>query len=249
MKKPFSRVGGKSKLSKTIVNLFPDNYENMVYIEPFFGGGSIYFEKKPSIKEIINDRDEDVYILMKGFKKYDGEDISNKLNKMKLSGDNFKRILHYNPNNEKEKFIKNLYLIKNSFFGMGKSFNPSGRNKAEYSNIKFNDMYKDRLKNTTILNKDYKIVLKKYDSSNSLFYLDPPYESSDKLYKHFNIDYIEMNKILEKLKGRFLLSINYNTDFIKLFKNFKYKVLETKYADPSNGGIVRLKKEFLFYNF
>ena len=51
MKKPFSRVGGKSKLSKTIVNLFPDNYENMVYIEPFLVVVVFILKRNPQLKK------------------------------------------------------------------------------------------------------------------------------------------------------------------------------------------------------
>jgi hypothetical protein len=72
LKSLFGRIGGKSKLKKKIVDgFFPNNYENMSYVEAFVGGASIYFYKKPSIKEIINDKDSDVIELLKGFKKYD----------------------------------------------------------------------------------------------------------------------------------------------------------------------------------
>ena len=37
----FGRVGGKTKLRKLIVSKFP---EHKIYIEPFIGGGSIFFK-------------------------------------------------------------------------------------------------------------------------------------------------------------------------------------------------------------
>jgi hypothetical protein len=40
---PYGRLGGKSRLKKTLIKYFPSNYESMTYIEPFFGGGSLFF--------------------------------------------------------------------------------------------------------------------------------------------------------------------------------------------------------------
>ena len=49
----FSRVGGKTKLSKRIIEMMP---EHETYIEPFVGGGSIFF-RKPLVKNnVINDK-------------------------------------------------------------------------------------------------------------------------------------------------------------------------------------------------
>lgn len=244
IKKPFARIGGKKLLADEIVSLFPDNYEDMIFVEPFFGGGSIFFKKNPSIKEIINDKDKEIYILLKGLKKYDGNKISDDINKSPNDKEGFIRILNKIPNTEYEKFIKLLYLIKTSYYGKMKYFNKNRKD----NNINYGNKYQERLKNTIILNEDYKKVISKYDSKNTLFYFDPPYESSENIYKHYTIDYKEMNEILKKIKGKFFLSINFNPEFIKLFSTFKYKKLETKYTVPNIGGQIKKIEEFLFYN-
>ena len=77
------RIGGKSRLKKKIISMFPDNYENMIYAEPFVGGGSIFFYKNPSKKEIINDIDKNVIDVYKLFKKYDSDDIFKALKTLK----------------------------------------------------------------------------------------------------------------------------------------------------------------------
>ena len=41
MKTSRGRIGGKSRLCKAIIDLFPDNDE--IYAEPLFGGGSEFF--------------------------------------------------------------------------------------------------------------------------------------------------------------------------------------------------------------
>lgn len=52
MKTPISYYGGKQSLVKDILPLFP---EHKIYVEPFFGGGAVYWSKEPVQCEIVND--------------------------------------------------------------------------------------------------------------------------------------------------------------------------------------------------
>jgi DNA adenine methylase len=52
MRTPISYYGGKQTLSAIILGLIP---EHRIYCEPFLGGAAIFFAKKPSKVEIIND--------------------------------------------------------------------------------------------------------------------------------------------------------------------------------------------------
>lgn len=61
MKSSIKYVGGKSKDLKYFKSLIP---EFDLYIEPFFGGGSVFFDLKPK-HSIINDND---FLLMSYWK-------------------------------------------------------------------------------------------------------------------------------------------------------------------------------------
>ena len=65
-----ARVGGKVLLKKKIVDeYFPSPGTYSTYVEPFVGGGSIYFYKnKDNHKEVINDIDQDIIDIFKVFK-------------------------------------------------------------------------------------------------------------------------------------------------------------------------------------
>lgn len=52
MRTPISYYGGKQNLVSTILPLFP---KHRTYTETFVGGGAIFWAKKPSETEIIND--------------------------------------------------------------------------------------------------------------------------------------------------------------------------------------------------
>jgi len=62
---------------------------------------------------------------------------------------------------------------------------------------------------TAINNKDYKEILKKYDSESTLFYLDPPYYNKENFYEFGNFDKEEhkrMAEMVKKLKGYVIIS-------------------------------------------
>ena len=52
LKTPISYYGGKQNMLKHILTLVP---EHKIYIEPFFGGGSLFWAKEPAKCEVIND--------------------------------------------------------------------------------------------------------------------------------------------------------------------------------------------------
>lgn len=63
MKRITRYPGSKWSISEWIIGHFPANYEKMVYLEPFFGSGAVFFRKAPSAVETINDLDSDVVNL------------------------------------------------------------------------------------------------------------------------------------------------------------------------------------------
>lgn len=51
-KTPITYYGGKLNMLKEIEPCIP---EHRIYVEPFFGGGAVFFAKQPSEAETIND--------------------------------------------------------------------------------------------------------------------------------------------------------------------------------------------------
>lgn len=235
-------MGGKFLLKKIVIDNFPDNYQDMIYIEPFVGGGSIIIKKEPSKEEIINDLDTDLIKLYKGFKKYSMDKIRKAVNK-DWTKEDFQKIKDSNPKSDFDKFIRLFLLTRLSFFSQGRTWGGRG-------NVNIKSDYHNRLKNVKIFNTDYKELIKKFDSPNSFFYLDPPYEGSNKKhYKHHEFDYEKFKNILSKIKGKFLISINDSKNIRKIFKDFNIKNVKTKYTDPLKGGQNKIINELLIKNY
>jgi DNA adenine methylase len=57
MQSPIPYIGGKSKLSETIIKMMPDHE---AYCEVFCGAGWVFFRKERSKYEVINDLDSDL---------------------------------------------------------------------------------------------------------------------------------------------------------------------------------------------
>ncbi len=52
MKTPLTYYGGKQQLAPAIVSIIP---AHKIYVEPFVGGGAVFFAKTASAVEVIND--------------------------------------------------------------------------------------------------------------------------------------------------------------------------------------------------
>lgn len=214
----FCRIGNKSFVADKIINQLP---KHTIYVEPFIGSGAIFFKKNKSNIEVINDLDKgliDGYRLLKKriiIKKDYNKPKS--LEELQLEVDKI-------PTNDEERLYQKVLTYCNTFSSIakGKLYKPN-THVTKMNNL---DAYRERLKDTIILNQDYKKVIKKYDSLNTLFYLDPPYEDSKRLYEHGDFCLMELKKVLDKIKGKFILSLNDSPNVRDIFKT--YNIQEIK---------------------
>lgn len=69
LKTPITYYGGKM-----VCHILPLIPEHHTYIEPFFGGGAIFFAKQPSAAEVVNDINHRLVTFYKVLK-YDFDEI------------------------------------------------------------------------------------------------------------------------------------------------------------------------------
>jgi len=215
----FGRMGGKSKLSKRIIALIPDDYKT--FVEPFVGAGNIFFkvEQEEGKKYVINDKDSSVIKIYRGVKKHPEAFVISSPTR-----EEFKHILKKSNKTDVEEYT----LLKMSFFSKGTSWIDKPVTNPERQLKKLQEVSK-LLSNATILNENFATVIRHYDSPSTFFYLDPPYESTEqKDYK----DYVtpeEVYDAVKSIKGRFLLSYNKSAKIIDVFKKFKIREIQTAY--------------------
>lgn len=113
--------------------------------------------------------------------------------------------------------------------------------------------YKARLEHATILNQDYRKVIKKYDSGKTFFFLDPPYEMSKGInYAKGSetFDFEELAKTLRGIKGDFLMTINDSPRIREVFREFKIYpyIVKGHHSETSPIGS-KDRKELLVSNY
>lgn len=250
LKPPIVRMGGKSRLRNTIIEMIPNH---TCYVELFFGAGWVYFGKEKSKVEVINDIDKELVNLFKMIK-YHGPEIE-RLLEYEFSGRNiFQEYkdypIHYLT--EVHRAIRFLYLINCSFAGKGEHYGygttkiPSQKiyNKATLADIK------DRLKNTYVENLDFQEVIKKYDRENSFFFIDPPYyETSGYSNEFTEEDHIRLKEQLTNLKGKFLLTINDHKSTREWYKDVNIKEVEVFYSVSKINKDKQINKELIITNY
>ena len=261
LKSIVGRVGGKSKLRERIRRMMP---KHTTYIEPFVGGGSVFFAAPadPNIKEVINDKDKDVISLYSDVKK-----IGDKVGELPVitSKEQFNALKNKKTfSSPVERFKRNILLSLYSFRSDRTSYAPSkSREKANRGSVRSQkryDKYKERLKDVRILNQDYKSVIRKYDNPNAFIYLDPPYSTAAKMkdYESNDVTIEEIINFLKTVKGKFILSYDNIPEAKKLARAAGFKVMsvKTKYnsgrhgtAGMGAGGHLLEKTELLIRNY
>ncbi len=245
---PFCRIGKKTPIQDTIVRLKPNDYKT--YIEPFVGSGAIYFKLQndpDKVKSVLNDKDKIVTMGFRLLKTNPTGDIE-KFNKMSIANlDSYVKTTQSGNLNNLAKAI----IIQCGTFGsrgVGKIYKSAGI----YNKMKkvVRGDYKDYMKNTTITSTDYKQVIRKYDNKDAFLFLDPPYEASDKLYKEDDDILDELAKVLNTVKGKFLLTLNDSTRVRKLFSKYKIRGLSVRGGGRNNSSIGRgTRRELIITNY
>jgi len=219
MKPFFPRIGNKYPISKEIINMFP---KYTTYVEPFVGSGAILFSKEPSPVEIINDLDGDVFENFQLLK-----DANTDVNAYQLLNDiqNIQRFVNGTHISKENRLLQKLYLSMNTF--SGKNTGKIYQAKSGKQKIKYLGFYKNRIQDVEIKNSDYKEIITHYDSAETLFFLDPPYEQTN-LYNHSTFDYIELQAILKNIKGKFILTLNDSLNIRTIFKDYQMTEIKIK---------------------
>jgi len=116
------RVGGKSKLKNKIRAMMPPH---TTYIEPFVGGGSVFFSAPadPNRKEVINDKDRDIINIYLDVKNVGDKVIDLPVVKSK---EQFKALLNKKKfASPVERLKRNILISLYSFRSDRKSYAPS----------------------------------------------------------------------------------------------------------------------------
>jgi DNA adenine methylase len=241
--------GGKNDEIKKFIDYIPKTYDT--YLEPFIGGGAVYFHINPQ-KAVINDVHTELVDFYQSIKNGYSNKIYNFMKEHPNQEDIYYKVRSYKPSNQLENAQRFYYLRKTCFRGMLRynskgEFNiPYGR----YKNYNFEDIknkeYEKLLKNTEIFNKDFKYIFDNYNSKDNFMFLDPPYDSefTDYGYCCFGKDeHKKLAKCFKETKIKCLMIIGKTKFISQLYdgyivgqydKNYRFKLHSGRVGDEIN---------------
>lgn len=245
-------LGGKRLLSKEIIRIMP---QHICYVEVFAGGASVFFSKRHSKVEVLNDINNELITLYRVVQNHK-EEFLKQFDFNIASRDEYERLLNVKANTltDIQKAARFYYLQKLAFGGhvVGRHYGyTTTHSKLNYKTIeKSLNMVHERLQNVSIENLHYSEIIKRYDRPHTLFYLDPPYHKIEDYYGK-NIfseeDYKILSGLLRSISGKFIMSIN-DTDFMRLmYGNFNIKEVGVNYS--LHVGKQTKTKELIITNF
>lgn len=244
-------VGGKRQLLAEIMPLINKNCST--YVEPFVGGGAVFFELQPK-KAIINDYNDElinVYLIVRDsadeliaeleeHNKNNSEEYFYELRALDRSSE-------YKEMNNVQKAARIIYLNKTCYNGLYR-VNAAGQFNSPYGKYKNPNIINattiramsNYLKKAQIdiRSGDYREVLKGLRKG-AFVYLDPPYmpissSSSFTGYTDNGFSYeqqVELKKECDKLKAKGVLFLQSNSDcpeIRELYKDYEIKTVQAK---------------------
>ena len=220
--------GGKSDEIKMFETHFPEKYDQ--YIEPFIGGGSVYFYLNPK-NAVISDVHSELIDLYKSVGKGKGQEIYDFMQNSPNDEMTYYKIRDEMViKDELDRAKRFYYQRKCCFRGMlrynknGKFNIPFGRYKTINYNEIINKDYENLLHRTEILNTGFEYIFENYNNENNFMFLDPPYDSEFTDYGYCQFGKEEQKKLA------------------LLFKNTKIKCLmiigKTKFIEELYNGYI-----------
>ena len=235
--------GGKKDEIKQFISHVPKDINT--YLEPFIGGGALYFHLKPN-KSAISDVHKELIDLYKSIKDGDKDKIWQFMNEHPNDEETYYKVrdkmkVETSLDNAKRFY----YLRKTCFRGMlrynkkGKFNIPYGRYKTYNYELIKDKQYEDLLKNTDIYNESFEYLFDKYNDTSNFMFLDPPYDSEFTDYGYCSFGKEEHKKLAKCFKEtniRCLMIIG-KTPFIEdLYKDYIVDEYDKKYRFKLHSG-------------
>lgn len=209
--------GGKWRIADWIIAHFPSH---KVYLEPYFGSGGVFFNKEPSYLETINDINGEIVNLFKVCRER-SEELARALEFTPWAREEYINC-YENIGDEVERARRTLVRHHQSFGTTNSNLN-TWRNSQTYNSPRCAMQWSElpetvlkicvRLKNAQIENKDASVLIERYNSPETLIYLDPPY----------------LQELRKRNMYKFEMTVKQHEELLELIKNSKSKICLSAY--------------------
>lgn len=221
--------GGKRRVLKELLPLVPS--DGRCYCEVFAGSAAVLLAKERHPVEIVNDLNGDLVALMRNAQFH----LPALLEEMRWFVASRKDFVEFGQQpglTEIQRAARFLLRNRISFGGGMRSFGV-----AKTTSIGFDrdgvgealEMVRRRLNRVVVENLPYERCLANYDSPETVFFLDPPYVGpSTGAYEGWGQkEMTELRCRLDRLAGRWLLTVNDSEENRRLFSDCNVRPIKT----------------------
>jgi hypothetical protein len=238
--------GGKRRMAKKLASMFP---KHSTYVEPFAGGASVFFAKPPVRRNIIGDADRWVIQLY--------EDV--RRGRLSACEDGIKVSKGLFARSKKNKSACHKVALSTlSYHGDRKSYGAVSKEGKTILTRKLQQhpCYAGKLKSAVLRSGDFATTMRKYDTKDTVHFLDPPWpmDYSDKYHAHGGakrgksrkkdsfggaMDPEHVRKVSDKMKGTVVVIYNWTPALAKTFTGPGWKVMKINATTQhGRGGLV-----------
>ena len=237
-------------LRERILQQFPEAGTYDRYIEVFGGAGWVLFSRdRHAAMEVYNDINGQLVNLFR-IVKYHPEALQKELDWILMSREQFFDCRDDIRGITDIQRAARFYIVIRESFGTD-CYSFGVRPKNIQKTVEHLRTVSDRLKSVLIENVDFEHLIKTYDRSTSLFYVDPPYYGAEDYYSaEFNAgSHRRLREVLGRIQGRFVLSYNDCAEIRELFDGYTIIGVDRQNSLTTKSGEPQRYKELIIKNF
>lgn len=195
----FKSTTYNQNLISWIIEEFPENYTDLIYIDLFCDNIGVYLQKSKSKIEIINDSHEGIIQIYRAIKD-EYKHFVKKINAVKCNSETFEKFIA----SEGQKYEDYIEKAVNEFV-LRKLSKAEGKKSFIDKKIKWDEIIdeslaiRNRLQETFIMNKEAIEVIQKFNNHESFIYCDLPIDLREQ-------QYTKITNLLNNFSGKVLIT-------------------------------------------
>jgi site-specific DNA-adenine methylase len=171
----------RQKVADWIVNNFPEDYRDLIYLEPFLGDGGVFLAKDKSVEEVVSDCDHALLDIWRSIRD-EHKTLCSRVKRMDHSKSTFERCRASSGGDYMDSAVREFILRCMSKEGLKKTYIPR-RDKMRCGEC-WCDVFeriplvRDRINNCYIVDRDPIKLISSFSGSGRFVFCDIP-ESED----------------------------------------------------------------------
>lgn len=246
-------IGGKRRLAKQILPLFPDH---QCYVEPFCGAAALFFMKDQVKAEVVNDINGELINLYRVVKHHP-EALLQEFRWSLYSRQQFDREKEQPTDQltDIQRAARFFYLQKASFGARieNQSFGTATTAPARLNHMRLEEDLSQahlRLSAATIEHLPWEVCIDRYDRPHTLFYCDPPYWGTEGYGVGFGLDqYVIMASKAKTISGKMVISVNDIPEMRAAFDGLNIRTADIRYTVGGAKNTKAVSKELIISNY